>query len=67
MQRPWRGAAYWLAPSGLLSLLAYRTQRVCVLIIHKCGAQIRTQSLLYHIYTFFSETESLTEPKLAFG
>jgi hypothetical protein len=21
MQRPWRGAAYWLAPCGLLSLL----------------------------------------------
>ena len=26
MQRPWRGAAYWLAPHGLLSLLSYRTQ-----------------------------------------
>jgi hypothetical protein len=26
MQRPWRGAAYWLAPHGLLSLLCYRTQ-----------------------------------------
>ena len=24
MQRPWRGAAYWLAPHGLLSLLSYR-------------------------------------------
>jgi hypothetical protein len=26
MQRPWRGAAYWLAPCGLLSLLSNRTQ-----------------------------------------
>jgi hypothetical protein len=26
MQRPWRDAAYWLAPCGLLSLLSYRTQ-----------------------------------------
>ena len=26
MQRSWRGAAYWLASPGLLSLLAYRTQ-----------------------------------------
>ena len=26
MQRPWRGAAYWFAPHGLLSLLSYRTQ-----------------------------------------
>jgi hypothetical protein len=26
MQRPWKGAAYWLAPLGLLSLLSYRTQ-----------------------------------------
>jgi hypothetical protein len=26
MQRPWRGAAYWLASLGLLSLLSYRTQ-----------------------------------------
>jgi hypothetical protein len=26
MQRPWRDAAYWLAPQGLLSLLSYRTQ-----------------------------------------
>lgn len=26
IQRPWRSAAYWLAPRGLLSLLAYRTQ-----------------------------------------
>ena len=26
MQRPWRGAAYWLASSGLLSLISYRTQ-----------------------------------------
>jgi hypothetical protein len=26
MQRPWRDAAYWLAPHGLLSLLSYRTQ-----------------------------------------
>jgi hypothetical protein len=24
MQRPWRGAAYWLAPHGLLSLLSNR-------------------------------------------
>ena len=24
MQRPWRDAAYWLAPHGLLSLLSYR-------------------------------------------
>jgi hypothetical protein len=23
MHRPWRGAAYWLAPHGLLSLLPY--------------------------------------------
>jgi hypothetical protein len=26
VQRPWRDAAYWLAPHGLLSLLSYRTQ-----------------------------------------
>ena len=26
MQRPWRGAACWLAPPGLLSLLCYRPQ-----------------------------------------
>jgi hypothetical protein len=26
MQRPWRGAVYWLAPRSLLSLLSYRTQ-----------------------------------------
>ena len=26
MQRPWKGAAYWLALHGLLSLLSYRTQ-----------------------------------------
>jgi hypothetical protein len=26
MQKPWRGAASWLAPHGLLSLLSYRTQ-----------------------------------------
>ena len=26
MQRPWKGAAYWLAHHGLLSLLSYRTQ-----------------------------------------
>jgi hypothetical protein len=26
MQRPWRGAAYWLAPHNLPSLLSYRTQ-----------------------------------------
>jgi hypothetical protein len=26
MQRPWRDAAHWLAPHGLLSLLSYRTQ-----------------------------------------
>ena len=26
MQRPWRSAAYCLAPHGLLSLLSYRTQ-----------------------------------------
>jgi hypothetical protein len=26
MQRLWRGAAFWLAPHGLLSLLYYRTQ-----------------------------------------
>jgi hypothetical protein len=26
MQRPWRGAAYWLASPGLLNLLSYRTQ-----------------------------------------
>ena len=26
MQRPWKGAAYWLAPRGLLNLLSYRTQ-----------------------------------------
>jgi hypothetical protein len=26
MQRPLRGAAYWLAPPGLLSMLSYRTQ-----------------------------------------
>jgi hypothetical protein len=25
-QRSWRGAAYWLTPQGLLSLLSYRTQ-----------------------------------------
>jgi hypothetical protein len=26
VQRLWRGAAYWLASPGLLSLLSYRTQ-----------------------------------------
>jgi hypothetical protein len=26
MQRPWRDAAYWLAPRGLSSLLSYRAQ-----------------------------------------
>jgi hypothetical protein len=26
MQRPWKGAAYWLASPGFLSLLSYRTQ-----------------------------------------
>jgi hypothetical protein len=26
MQRPWRGAVYWLAPHGLFSLLSYITQ-----------------------------------------
>jgi hypothetical protein len=26
MQSPWKGAAYWLASPGLLSLLFYRTQ-----------------------------------------
>ena len=26
IQRPVRGAAYWFAPLGLLSLLSYRTQ-----------------------------------------
>ena len=26
MQRPWRCAAYWLAPHGLLSLLSFRCQ-----------------------------------------
>jgi hypothetical protein len=26
MQKPWRGAVYWLAPHGLLRLLSYRTQ-----------------------------------------
>ena len=26
VQRPWKGAAYWLTPRGLLSLLSYRTQ-----------------------------------------
>jgi hypothetical protein len=26
MQRPWRDVHYWLASSGLLSLLFYRTQ-----------------------------------------
>ena len=26
IQRPWRGAAYWIASPGLLSLLSYRTQ-----------------------------------------
>jgi len=26
MQRPWRGAAYWLAPHDFLSLLSCRTQ-----------------------------------------
>ena len=26
MQKPWRGAAYWLAPHGLFSLLSYRTR-----------------------------------------
>jgi hypothetical protein len=26
MQRPWRGAVYWIASPGLLSLLSYRTQ-----------------------------------------
>jgi len=26
MQKPWKGAAYWLVHHGLLSLLCYRTQ-----------------------------------------
>jgi hypothetical protein len=26
MQRPWRDAAYWLAPHGFLNLLSYNTQ-----------------------------------------
>jgi len=26
MQRPWRGAEYWLAPHGLLHLLSHGTQ-----------------------------------------
>jgi hypothetical protein len=26
MQRPWRGAAYWVASLGMLSLFSYRTQ-----------------------------------------
>jgi hypothetical protein len=26
MQRPWRGAAYWLVSRGFLSLLSCRTQ-----------------------------------------
>jgi hypothetical protein len=26
MQRPWKDAAYWLAPHGLFSLLSYRIQ-----------------------------------------
>ena len=26
MQRPWRGAAYWLTSPGLLSQVSYRTQ-----------------------------------------
>jgi hypothetical protein len=26
MQRPWRDVTYWIASSGLLSLLSYRTQ-----------------------------------------
>ena len=26
MRRPWTGAAYWLTPHGLLSLLSYRPQ-----------------------------------------
>jgi hypothetical protein len=26
MQRPWRGAVYWLASPGFLSLLSYRIQ-----------------------------------------
>jgi hypothetical protein len=26
MQRPWRDVLYWLASSGLLSLLSYRTK-----------------------------------------
>ena len=26
VHRPWKDAAYWLAPHGLLSLLSYRTQ-----------------------------------------
>jgi hypothetical protein len=26
MQRPWRGAGYWLASYDLLNLLSYRTQ-----------------------------------------
>ena len=25
-EKPWRGAAYWLVPHGLLTLLSYRTQ-----------------------------------------
>ena len=26
MQRPWRGAAYWLVPHGMINLCSYRTQ-----------------------------------------
>jgi len=26
MQKPWRGAAYWLAPHDFLHLFSYRTQ-----------------------------------------
>ena len=26
IQTPWRGAAYWIAPPGMFSLLSYRTQ-----------------------------------------
>jgi hypothetical protein len=26
IQRPWKGTAYWLAPTGLLSLLSYKAR-----------------------------------------
>jgi len=46
MQGPWRDAAHWLVPHGLLSLLSYRTQDYLPRIktTHK-GLSVSTSSL----------------------